>query len=196
MKKQKQPKKKKTFRGLLSKAFLIFAILFFLLAVAGIADGIISVFIFCLLCGLGCLYVCRLLKKNDKINEQIAAQDAAVAEIKETVIAAKAEETKPEAADQEEAVAEHKESIKDLNTVEIVYPDGHIERRYTFSTIDADEGCLITDGGHTYHTDVGCFYNWSEEYRENFAGWQLISIREARRRGLRKCKFCIENDTW
>lgn len=191
MKKQKQPKKKKTFRGLLSKVFLTFAILFFLLAVAGIADGVVSVFVFCLLCGLVCLYVCRLLKKNNKIKEQIAAQEAAVAEIKETVIAAKTDETKTEA-----AAVESKESIKDLNTVEVIFPDGHIERRYTWMTIDADEGCLITDGGHTYHTDVGCFCNWSEEYRESFTGWRLITIREARRRGLRKCKFCIENDKW
>lgn len=182
--KQKQPKKKRTFFGIASKAFLILAILFFLLAVVGIADGVISVFVFCVLCGLACLYVSRLLKKNDKINERIAAQDAALAaEIKETVVAAKAEDR-----------AATVSAAADM--VDVLFPDGHIEQRRTWMTIDEDEGCLISENGRTYHTDFGCFYNWSEEYQATFTGWQLISVSEARRRGLRKCKFCIENDKW
>lgn len=185
MKKKKQPKKKRTFFGIASKVFLIIAILFFLLAVAGIADGVISVFVFCLLCGAACLYVSRLLKKNDRINERITAQDASVAaEIKETVIAVKAEETKTEKVS----------AAADM--VDVVFPDGHVEQRRTWMTIDEDEGCLISENGHTYHTDFGCFYNWTEEYQAKFTRWQLISLKEAKRRDLRKCKFCKENDEW
>lgn len=176
MKKKKHPKKKKTLIGVLQKSFLIFAIIFFLLAISGISDGIISVFVFCLLCGFVCLYVYRLLKKH-------AAVQAGLHEMQI--------DHKKSAA----AIGDFKENINNFNMVEITFPDGHIERRHILETIDADEGCLISDGGYTYHTDVGCFCNWSEQYKERFTGWQLISIEDAKRRGLRKCKFCIENDS-
>ena len=159
-----------------------------MLAVVGIADGILSAFGFCALCGVVCIYVRRMLKKNDKAHNMIAANDAAVADIKAVVNDVKADEAM--AAKQAGAV------VGDFNKVDIVFPDGHIERRSIYLTIDEDEGCLITDGGRTYHTDAGCFCNWSEEYQSKFTGWQLISINEARQRGMRKCKFCVENDKW
>lgn len=164
----------------MKKFFLILAILFFLLAVMGIMGGVVSVFIFCVLCGLVCLYVSRLFKKNNKKNER---EDRVVASPAPAPV-------KQEAADQVEKVS----AVADM--VDIVFPDGHVEQRRTWMTIDDDEGCLVTEGGHTYHTDCGCFYNWSEEYRARFAGWQLISISEAKRRDLRKCKFCKENDSF
>ena len=182
MKKKKQPKKKKTFFERVSRLFLILAILFFLLAISGISEGVISVFVFCFLCGVVCIFVSRLLKKNSKINDRIAIQEEAARAADSACCSLE--------------VSELKESVKNFNMVDITFPDGHIEKRHTLSTIDSAEGCLITDGGYTFHTDVGCFYIWSEKYRENFTGWQLISISEARKRGLRKCKFCVENDKW
>ena len=167
------------------KVFLILAILFFLLAVAGLTGGVVSVFVVCVLCGTVCLYVRSILKKNVKTKKRITEQDAVVvAASGNTAVVAKAEK----------AAAENISATADM--VDIVFPDGHIEQRRTWMTIDEDEGCLITEGGHTYHTDCGCFYNWSDEYQAKFVGWQLISLKEAKRRDLRKCKFCKENDSF
>ena len=71
MKKAKQPKKKKTLSGFLAKVFLIYSILFFLFAIVGISDGVIAVFIFCLLFGIMCIFLHRTMKKDSEINEQI-----------------------------------------------------------------------------------------------------------------------------
>lgn len=187
MKKKKQAKKGKASSRALSILFLILAIPLSIMSVVGFACGVILVGVVCLLFAALCFRGYRMMK-----NEAAAhVHDAAVVEtIKETVNAVKPAEVKCNAA----AVAEQKESLKDFDTVEIVFPDGHTERRRTWMTIDEDEGCLITDGGNTYHTDVGCFCNWSQRYQDRFTGWQLISLKEAQRRGLRKCNFCIEND--
>lgn len=182
MKQKKQPKNKKSSSRAFSILFLILAIPLFLLSVVGFASGVIIVGVVCLLFAAFCFYGYRMMKKE-------AAAPAREAVVLETI-----KETVNEVKDNAAAVAEPKESLKDFDTVEIVFPDGHTERRRTWMTIDEDEGCLITDGGRTYLTDVGCFYNWSAEYQDRFSGWQLITVKEARRRGLRKCKFCIEND--
>lgn len=53
---------------------------------------------------------------------------------------------------------------------------------------------LTVPDGHTYHTHVGCYKNWSHEMQANFTGWVMIKKSEAISRGLRYCKFCEEND--
>ena len=168
MKRAKQPKKKKTLRGFLAKVFLIFAILFFLLAAAGVTDGVISVFVFCLLCGLACLYVRRLLKK-----------DAAESEVAATA-------TKENEQSASSVVSSFK--ILDDELVEIVFPDGHSEQHRACEKVD--NACLITENSRTYHNKVGCFKKWSDEYRDTFTNWQIISHEDAEKRGLRRCSFC------
>lgn len=170
MKKKKQPKKKKTFFERVSKLFLIFAILFFLLAISGISEGVISVFIFCLLCGVVCIFVSRLLKKNHKTNEQIAEH------LDKT--------TTPDPASSFK--------ILDDTDVEIVFPDGHSETHKAYEKVDGNDAVLISENGRTYHNKVGCFKKWSDEYKDTFTRWQLVSLEEARELGLRMCRFCYE----
>lgn len=189
MKKAKKRQKTKAAAGgrIYSIIFLVLAILCLLMSVAGFASGMTVIGVVFLLFGLLCFYNHRIWKKaaTNKVEKPVVAEKTTAQATTEAEAVAEARAA---------AIAELKESIETFNTVEIVFPDGHIERRHTFTTIDEDEGCLITDGGRTYHTDVGCFYNWSDEYQEKFTGWRLISIDDAECRGLRKCKFCAEND--
>lgn len=179
-KKEKQPKKKKTLRGFLAKLFLIFTILFFLLAISGITSGVISAFVFCAVCGLACLYVHRMLKKWDADREKEAA---ALAKTEEAAAAAEPKTQKTTASS---IVSGFK--ILDDDTVDIVFPDGHIEQHRVHEKVDT--ACLITENGRTYHNKVGCFKNWSAEYRDTFTKWQIITLEDAEKRGLRRCRFC------
>ena len=158
-----------------SAVFLILAIPFFLLSLVGFFGGSAIFGAFCLLFGLVCFYIHRMMKKE------------AAEPVRKPV--EKVQSKTPQAA---RSAADHASAGGD--DVEIVFPDGHIERRSLWDVVDADEGCLISEGGRTYHTNVGCFLEWLPEYQENFTRWQLISISEAKSRGLRKCNFCRKAD--
>ena len=164
---EKQKQSSKRMSKIISTLFLFIAILFFVLMVAGFASGGVGVGIFCLLFGLICLYVRRLLKNN----------------------AAKSDHDPAPAPD---PVPDLEKRIKDVGAefenVEVEYPDGHSEQIKIYKKITC--GCLVTDGGRAYHSKVACFKNWSTEYRDSFTKWHLITLEEAENRGLRRCGFC------
>lgn len=81
----------------------------------------------------------------------------------------------------------------DDSSVPITDASGNVEHLSYTDKIDADY-CLISDGGKTYHTNVGCYKNWPQEYQANFKGWKKISIADADSLGYRKCNFCDEKD--
>lgn len=149
------------------KTFLILAIVFFVLTVVGFVEVSAESGLCCLLCGIVCIAIYFIKKKKSKQNS---------AEVTEVATA-------------------NDSPVKQFNnnaqpTVEIVFSDGHSEMRSILETINLDEGCLITDGGRTYHNKVSCFRRWSEEYRETFTKWRLISLEDAEKMGLRRCNFC------
>lgn len=78
--------------------------------------------------------------------------------------------------------------------VKITDEDGSVIYRPNYYKITDSEYCLISDGGKTYHTHCNCYNNWKPEYINNFSGWQVISVEEAKRKGLTKCRFCEFND--
>lgn len=76
--------------------------------------------------------------------------------------------------------------------VTITHPDGKIEQAPDNVILDIDSHVLVCDGGHTYHKCTGCFKKWSNTYQENFKGWKLISLEEAKQQGSTLCSFCEE----
>ena len=79
------------------------------------------------------------------------------------------------------------------NSIPIVDASGNTTYLSYTDKIDVNN-CLISDGGKTYHTHVGCYKNWPQEYQTNFKGWKKISIADADNLGYRKCNFCDEKD--
>ena len=73
---------------------------------------------------------------------------------------------------------------------------GKIQMYPGYMKIQDPNGCLIAKGGKTYHTNVGCYLNWTEEAQKEFLkdGWETRPKAEMEAQGFRKCKFCIEND--
>ena len=80
-----------------------------------------------------------------------------------------------------------------LGQVPVKHKDGTIEKIPNYAYLDGEE-CLVSAGGRTYHTHAGCFTHWPKEYQEGFDGWDLITIEEAKARGLTKCKRCEKAD--
>lgn len=78
--------------------------------------------------------------------------------------------------------------------VNITLPDGKTVQRVAHNIFNNSDYCLVSPGGKTYHTLAGCFLYWPEEYQKNFNGWQLITVQEAKERGLRLCNFCDEQN--
>lgn len=74
---------------------------------------------------------------------------------------------------------------KSKNTVSITDEDGEIHSMLASSIISDEDMCLVCEGGRTYHNHVGCFKKWSQEYRQNFTGWNLTTVEEAKEKGLR-----------
>lgn len=73
---------------------------------------------------------------------------------------------------------------------------GNIQMHPGYYKIQDKDGCLIAKGGKTYHTNVGCYLNWSSDAQKEFLkdGWETRSVADMEAQGFRKCKFCIEND--
>lgn len=80
-----------------------------------------------------------------------------------------------------------------LGSVPVKCKDGTIEKIPNYAYLDGED-CLVSAGGKTYHTHAGCFTHWPKEYQEGFDGWELITIEEAKARGLTKCKRCEKAD--
>lgn len=74
--------------------------------------------------------------------------------------------------------------------VSITHPNGKVEQVSDSLVLDMDDYVLVCDGGKTYHKCTGCFKKWSSVYQENFNGWQLIPLKEAKQKGLTLCNFC------
>lgn len=84
-------------------------------------------------------------------------------------------------------------AIYNMKTVSVEDEDGNIHQLATNLCLKDDSICLVC-GGNTYHTHLNCFKNWTVDMRKNFKGWKIISIKEAKKQGLKKCSFCEEND--
>lgn len=79
---------------------------------------------------------------------------------------------------------------KEPTFVSITHPNGKVEQVGDSLVLDMDDYVLVCDGGKTYHKCTGCFKKWSSVYQENFKGWQLIPLKEAKQKGLTLCNFC------
>lgn len=90
-------------------------------------------------------------------------------------------------------LAQHSPIQINDNAILITDEFHNIEYMTIHSKVNEDF-CLISSGGKTYHTHVGCFKNWPEEYQANFKGWKKISVADADNLGYRKCNFCDEKD--
>lgn len=75
------------------------------------------------------------------------------------------------------------------NTIEVIDKDGTKKKIWLRECFFKDD-VLVTDGGETYHTHADCYLNWKEEYKRKFQGWKVISLKDAKRLGLRECKLC------
>lgn len=84
------------------------------------------------------------------------------------------------------------ENTNEKQIVTITHPNGKIEKVPDNVILDTDSYVLVCDGGNTYHKCTGCFKKWSSIYREDFKGWKLISLEEAKQQGLTLCNFCEE----
>lgn len=91
------------------------------------------------------------------------------------------------------------ESEKDvdnkLNDNKIFVKEGEkVELHDISGRVEDNDLCLIAKEGSVYHTYYDCYFNWKSEQKENFekVGWEKITIKEAKEKGLRKCKFCKE----
>lgn len=81
---------------------------------------------------------------------------------------------------------------KEPTFVSITHPNGKVEQVESNLVLDLDDYVLVSDGSKTYHKCTGCFKKWSSVYQESFNGWQLISLEEAKSKGLKLCNFCDE----
>ena len=108
----------------------------------------------------------------------------------------RAEEEERKRIEAEEKAAAEKAAAKaraamfgPLGKVPVKYGDGTVEMVYNYCYIEGDE-CLISAGGGSYHSHVGCITHWPKEYQDAFDGWEIITIEEAKARGLSICKRC------
>lgn len=53
---------------------------------------------------------------------------------------------------------------------------------------------LVAANGKSYHTHLGCYLNWPENYKKGFTHWDVITLDEAKKRGLKECEFCKERE--
>lgn len=90
----------------------------------------------------------------------------------------------PEPVKVEEVSQNDKVQVEDLN--------GNIIEVSTHLQVDGKEDVLITEGGRTFHTSVGCFRNWKPEMQSNFTGWKIIKRKDAIKMGMKYCSFCDE----
>ena len=79
------------------------------------------------------------------------------------------------------------------NLVKVIDSKGNIEELH-YKTFIEYGYCLYSEGGSKYHTYVGCYKDWGAKYQKKFKGWEKISLRDARKRGLTICKYCEERD--
>ncbi|MBQ9870538.1 MAG: 3'-5' exonuclease [Eubacterium sp.] len=79
--------------------------------------------------------------------------------------------------------------ICSMEEVPVRCPDGSIIMASTSSMLDEEDKCLYCNGDY-YHTSIGCFKNWTVEERKGFNGYDLISIEDAKKRGLKYCRYC------
>lgn len=84
-----------------------------------------------------------------------------------------------------------KQPIAD-DKVKVIDLDGNTLMISPSMQIDGTEDVLISDGGRTFHTSVGCFKKWKPEMREGFTGWKIIKRSEALKMGMKYCAFCDE----
>ena len=83
-----------------------------------------------------------------------------------------------------------KENEDDI--ISITHPNGKIEYVSTHFILSNKDYVLVAEGGSTYHKCTGCFKKWSSAYQENFSGWNLISLKDAKSLNLELCNFCKE----
>lgn len=55
---------------------------------------------------------------------------------------------------------------------------------------------LIVGGSKKYHINADCFHYWDDRLQEKFKGWEKISLAEAERRKLTKCRLCEHLGIW
>lgn len=84
-------------------------------------------------------------------------------------------------------------TVYNMKTVSVEDENGNTHELAANMCLKDDTICLVC-GGNTYHTHLNCFKNWTVDMRKNFKGWKIISIKEAKKQGLKKCSFCDEND--
>ena len=66
-------------------------------------------------------------------------------------------------------------------TVYVDMPDGSV-KEFPHESVLQDGTCLIRDGDPCFHTVVGC--------EDNFSGWRLTTIEEAKSLGKIECWSC------
>lgn len=107
-------------------------------------------------------------------------------------------EKKPlEVAKMEKPVVSELEKKREKNKNDDVsfYVNGKEFKHPGYSALNPDyKYRLIAKDGKTYHTHLGCYLNWSEEYKKNFSHWDVITIDETKEKGLKECKFCAERE--
>ena len=81
-----------------------------------------------------------------------------------------------------------------FDDVTIIDTDGNIKKVPEYYKIIDNDYCLICEGGKTYHSHCNCYKKWKPEYAANFKNWEIISIDEAKKRGMKKCSFCLFED--
>lgn len=59
--------------------------------------------------------------------------------------------------------------------------------------VKAGTHCLIAEGGTRYHTN-SCVGFWDSNIKADFSNWILITMDEAKERGLSKCRICDRLD--
>lgn len=188
----KKEKKKKQKSGAIGKTFLILAILFFLLAAAGFAGGVVSVGVFCLAGGAFCL-LCRRAKRNKrdvKKTESVICEKPTETVEEKTIESIACEKPVEVASEKIDPVAASP-APANSKTVKVIFPDGHSEQHKINDRVCDVDCCLITENGRTYHNKTSCFLKWSDEQRSTFDHWQFMSVDDAKQRGLRRCKFCF-----
>lgn len=162
--------------------------------ILGLGIFIVMVIIAVLIIRVIYKFICKITgietigqRKERKAREK-AEEEIRRAEAEEKAAAERA------AAEEKAAAAKAREKMfSGLGSVPVKHRDGTVEMVPNYYRIEGEE-YLISGGGKTYHTHVGCFTHWPKEYQENFNGWELITIEEAKARGLTKCKRCEEAD--